>query len=449
MPSIQDVTIIIPVYAQKPEHLDMLDRCLTSLAGQSGETIVWSDGSWDTLAEQFHLLQDRYRWAKFVFAGHNGKSVSRNSAAAMATREFLYPFDADDELMPGAVQTLIDEWGGTPLYSDLIKVHNGGTVQPYVLPSFTCEGIQEKCIASVNVLHMKEQWDTIGGWNKDINFLEDWDYNFRLFWEFGAQKVPKPLVRYHIHPDQHTMRASARQKQEAMRWVKRQISEYVRRNAMAGCCGKRRTTNPGGKTMATTDTASRRPLTSTMATRPVPLSVEENLATLGDPGPGKVWAKYFGGRGMGPHDRRGSATRAKYQRVQYGGVYAIKSQDAVMQHDFETGRTGCEFVIIGEPVVQSAPPTPAPVSASAPVAQVEERPQIQRTPVKVDRTPLTSDMMETYIQSMESMTVKELKNLLDSVGFGPDEMQALLVAEKAGKARLGAVKLLEKYLTKV
>ena len=432
----QNVSIIIPVYAWKPEHVDMLDRCLKSVAGQSGETIVWSDGGAEELSTHFHAIQEKYRWVKFVFSGHNGKSVSRNSAVELATRELIYPVDADDELVPGAVQTLVEEWQGTPLYSDLIKVHNGGTAENYSLPHFSCELMQDKCISSVNVLHSKAQWDYVGGWNKEINLLEDWEYNARLFWHFGAKKISRPLVRYHLHPLQHTARADARHKNDALVWVKQAIQDYVRRNETMGCCGKRRTAT------ATSTPQTSQPLTTTQSVRTINLSLETDHNT-GDPDPGKVWAKYFGGRGMGPHNRRGSATRTVYKRVSYGGVYQVKEADAVSQEQFQAGYTGCEFVRMEEP---APPPAPEPVPAPAPAPKpVVERATVSRTPVKVERTPVNSAMLASYVQSMETMTVKELKEMLDSVDFGLDELNKLLEVERAGKDRLGAVKLLEKY----
>lgn len=450
MLSIENVSIIVPVYAWKIEQIEMLDRCLESLAGQSGESIIWSDGSADGLANEFRALEAKFRWATFVFAGHNGKSVSRNNAVEMATRELIYPFDADDVLMPGAVQTLLDEWEGIPLYSDLIKVHDGTVEEAYQLPDFSCEAIQQKCIASVNVLHTKAQWDFVGGWNPETNLLEDWEYNFRLFWEFGARKVHRPLVKYFIHPDQHTSRSTARYKQTALTWVKQRINEYARRNPMAGCCGKRRTTS---KTVTPqVNTAPRQPLAASRAVRTVDLSVEADLSTMGDPGPGRVWAKYFGGRGMGPHNRRGGSTRTTYQRVQYGGVYAVKEADAVHVDQFRSGRTGSEFVRMQNHVVtqpKPAAPPPPPPRPSQPPPEIVERPQIERTPVRVDRQPLTDEALASYVQSMESMTLKELKELLDSVEFGPDEINQLLQAERAGKDRIGAAKMLEKYLTNV
>lgn len=216
-----------------------------------------------------------------------------------------------------------------------------------------------------------------------------------------------------------------------------------------GCCGKRRTTS----VKPTSTTTPAQPLTSIQSVRSVDLSVTAAASDLGgDPGPGRVWAKYFGGRGMGPHNRRGRSTRTVYTRVTYGGVYAVKAADAVTADQFRAGNTGSEFVRME--VSRPQPPAPAPAPAApkpaapAPVqTQSSSRPEVRRSPVKVDRQPLDNEKMADYLQSMESMTLKELKSLLDNVEFGPDEINAFLAAEKAGKSRLGAIKLLEKQLS--
>jgi len=430
----QNVAIIIPVMALTPLQIQRLDRCLNSVKGQAGETIVWSDGSVDELEPYFTELRDKYRWAKFTFAGHNGKSVARNSAVRDSLREMIYPVDADDELMPRAVQTLCEHWDGTPLYSDLIKVHDGGAEEVYPLLNFSCDEMQKKCISSVNVLHSKQQWDAIGGWSTSFNLLEDWEYNARLFWMFGGRRVAIPLVKYHLHSEQHTKRASVHEKQTAAYQVKMAIRSYVKEHQEMGCCGKKRTSTSRSSTVA----APPAPLTARAVVTPAEMQVD--LSQLGTPNPGNVWAKYVDGRGMGKHDKRGLRSRRKYQRVQYGGVYQVKSEDAVTPQQFQAGMPHGGFVVLEQTSAPSAPPPPPP----APTATSAQKEAVRR-PVQVQRQPMEQEIGD-YIDTMASMTVSELKALLDKVEFGPDELTSMIAAEKANKDRIGAVKILEKYL---
>jgi len=445
MPRKEDVSLIIPIYATKPIHLDYLVECLRSVDGQAGETIVWSDGSNDDLAHQFRQIEQTFRWVDFVFAGRNGKCVSRNNAVTRATREFILPHDADDLLVRDAVPILIGQWEGTPLYPDVVRLHEGGIQERWSLPEFSCDEMQLKCLTPVNVLHTKEQWDTIGGWNRDFNLYEDWEYNFRLTWQFGGKHVPIPLVLYRQHPDQHTRVAGSRARTDAWYNVKMVIRDYIRRNKMAGCCGKRRTPTTTARTAATPSASAPQVLSATQVTRTVSTSLTIDLTSLGDPGPGKVWAKYLGGQGMGPHDRRGNNSRRKYKRVSYGGTYAVSSGDAVTRAQFESGY-GAGFVRLEQ---QEAQPPPQPHTPPPAPRQVEDSPVQERTPIHVERSPVESEAMGDYIESMASMTLRELNNLLTEIDFSAGDLQSLLEAERINKNRLGAVKLLEKALNRL
>ena len=435
-----NVAIIIPVLATKISDIQRLDRCLQSVQGQSGETLVWSDGSDDRLSPQFHALMDKYRWVKFTFAGHNGKSVSRNSAVRESLREMIYAVDADDELKPRAVQTLVEHWDGTPLYSDLIKVHDGGAEEVYHLLDFDCDAMQSKCISSVNVLHLKEQWDAIGGWNAEFNLLEDWEYNARLFWMFGGRRIAAPLVKYHLHDERSTATASAHERQTAIFQVKVAIRDYVKENQTMGCCGKKRTGTSGRSSAVPSPT----PLTVKNVVTPTELQVD--LSTMGEPSPGNVWARYIDGRGMGKHDKRGLRSRKKYQRVLYAGVYQVKTEDTVTPQQFQAGERHGGFVRL-ENVRSTPPPPPPPPPQVADTSSTAPKDTV-RTPVHVERVPMGKDLKD-YVDTMSSMTVSELKNLLDGVEFGPDELREMIDAEKGAKGRLGAVKLLEKYLARI
>jgi hypothetical protein len=144
---------------------------------------------------------------------------------------------------------------------------------------------------------------------------------------------------------------------------------------------------------------------------------------------------------MGKHDKRGLHSRKRYQRVQYGGIYQVKSEDAVTPQQFQAGQPHGGFVRLEQVVAHSVPSSPPP----APTATSEQREAV-RKPVQVQRQPMEQEIGD-YIDTMASMTVSELKALLDKVDFGPDELASMIAAEKANKDRIGAVKILEKYLS--
>lgn len=424
------------MYAQSQENLKWLNLCLKSCE-QAGadEIVVWDDGSELAIRD----ITSKYNVTVYHHE-HIGKSFARNSAVERCKSNLIYPTDADDELVPGAVKTLSDMWAGTPLYSDIYKLH-GGTEEYYVLLPFDCDTARAKSISSVNVLHSKEQWMALGGWNTKLNMFEDWEYNSRLFWTYGGRKVDRALVRYRQHGEQSTKVAGNLQKGSAAQSVKVYVEEYIERLGDMGCCGKRRTGNATIHRGHTEVKSMEQP-----STRTLDLSIESDMNTLGDPGPGNVWAKYFGGQGMGAHDKRGMTSRGKYMRVKYGDMRAVKAGDAVSEEEFKRGAPNCGFVAMKQMVFSKAPPTPIPTQAKVELAVVSA-PVLRRMPVEsVGKvSPEISHDASAYVDSLASMSVREIRDAI--TGMSPSDIDTLLNAERtSGKPRVSVVKMLEKAI---
>ena len=101
------ISIIIPIY----NAARYLNKCLDSVLRQSythWECTLVDDGSTD----ESGLICDEYanKDPRFtvIHKANQGVSVARNTGIQASTGEWLYFCDADDELMPNGLQTLID-----------------------------------------------------------------------------------------------------------------------------------------------------------------------------------------------------------------------------------------------------------------------------------------------------------------------------------------------------
>lgn len=447
------VAIIIPIYATSPATVDYLDTCLTSCEGQEAdEILVWDDGS----TESIDGIKKKHPNVKFFGGEHVGKSYARNSLVELCGTTHIYPVDADDEVMPGALTTLLDAYTGIPLYSDIIKRSEKGD-KIHVLMAFDCENAKTKCLSSVNVLHSVKQWKEVGGWDEILNLYEDWEYNSKLFLTYCGRKLSTPLIIYRQHNEQSVKRASKVEDFRAASIVKDLLKDYdlslkLRRDIM-GCCGKRRnsetTANSAGaqQVLAQMQKAGS-PVVGVVhdetKVQTLDMSTEADLVALGDSGPGKVWAKYVMGRGMGPHDKRGMSGRMKYTQVVYGGIYAVMSGDAITKSEFESGRPSCGFIAMENiGLKKDRPEPPVPTTVTSPVIA---RP-IERTPVTaIDREPVKDSDLEKVMETLSTMSVKEIRDWITSNDASSDNIVSMLDAEKRGSARIGAMKLLEKVL---
>lgn len=428
------ISIITPAYVTTQMDFDWLRQCLDYCAPQTDGMVVWDDGSTVSLEP---LIQS-FPEVTFLGGTHYGKSYSRNHAVQAAPYDLIYPVDADDWIDQDALGVLYGYWDGTPLYSNLIKVHEGDVRQPFDLLDFDCDAAMRHSIASVNILHTKEQWAAVGGWTEGVDLYEDWEYNQKLMWLFCARKIPQRLVYYRQHSRQSTQIATPEQDGQAKAWVAARVRQFINRrsNVPGGCCGSRRSGTSGAS--GPIRTVQPQAATVQRIAQSVDLSTTvSNLSEIGVPRPGWVKARYVGGRGMGRHNRRGMASRKSY-RVKYGDIAEVRKEDSVTRAQFEAGAKNCGFVTIEEtaprPQPAPAPPPPPPPVSEAPVAR-------QPTPIRqVDRQPIL-DIAD--VDDVGAMSIRELRNYMKTLGM--EELLVLLEQERArNKPRIGAIKMLEK-----
>jgi len=98
------VSVIIPLYNKEP----YVERALRSVLMQSIQTfeiIVVEGGSTDNSLEKVQRFDDPR--ITVVQQREKGVSAARNEGVQAARSEFLAFLDADDEWMPGFIETMI------------------------------------------------------------------------------------------------------------------------------------------------------------------------------------------------------------------------------------------------------------------------------------------------------------------------------------------------------
>src|SRR5713101_4173715 len=94
------VSVIIPSY----NHAQFLGQAIESVLAQSYsnfELIVVDDGSTDNTTE----VARRYSPVRYIYQENAGLSSARNSGLRQSRGEFLVFLDADDRLLPHALET--------------------------------------------------------------------------------------------------------------------------------------------------------------------------------------------------------------------------------------------------------------------------------------------------------------------------------------------------------
>lgn len=433
------MTIIIPIYARTIGDLEFLDRCVGSCVGQA-PVVVWNDGS----AVDLGKVARKYPSVTFGGAAHRGKSFARNHAADLAQTPLILPVDADDWLAPGTVARMRREWRGVPLYTWVFKWYNEHRVVEHHCQEFSCSIILWECISSINVLHSKEQWAMVGGWDERLNLFEDWLYNSKLMWLFCGQLIPKPLFYYRQHAGQST-KAYRSIEGRTRQFVRAELAKFAKENeGMARtCCGKRRRNETPDLAAARTRGApTRRSFTPTTPSTPPPNPDRYGArSALPAENSGRiVKARYIGNKGAGPHYYRDPDTRHAY-KVRYGVHVQADIVDTCSQEDHDKGNSR-KLLIRVESLPPIIPPEPPPLPPPPPEI-VEPQP----APPVSGPKPIPS-MEELLVHDLQPMptTVRELRELV-MAGQSRGQLVAWLDYERSEeKPRITAVKLLEKAL---
>lgn len=300
------ITFIVPVYCVTDEDIQWFDACLASTLRTGGAVSIWDDGSPHDkvrhICEQHNVV---YRGSK----DNHGPSYARNMAAKYVSTPLLMPLDCDDYVHIDILHIIYSnwlKWDNVPVIPDLIRVWTDGSTKIHKLVDWSPENqAQLLGLASVNVLHLVDQHNAIGGWDESLtaaDVYEDSEYNARLFSQYCATNVHIPLVYYRQHQGSRILNSDG----------STAASMLTKIRGYEMCCGR-------VKRRAQTSTTLSSRGTNNMATK--------QLITAESPSEqdGRLLAQYIGGAGRLTHTYNPSGKRG--YRVKQGDYLYVHPDD--------------------------------------------------------------------------------------------------------------------------
>lgn len=197
------ISVIMPVHDPAPEFLSRAIQSVASQLYSNWELCIADDASTDP--EVNRLLQT---WAErdprirtMRREENGGISRATNSAASLATGDFLLFLDHDDELSPdalGEVALYINDHPDTDfLYSDDDKINpDGKRFAPQFKPDWSPELLLSYMFCSHLVVVRKSHFDELGGMRAGFEGSQDYDFALRAT-ERAGHVGHIPLVLYH------------------------------------------------------------------------------------------------------------------------------------------------------------------------------------------------------------------------------------------------------------
>jgi hypothetical protein len=228
------VSIITPC---GPRHAEHVRTAAASVAWQSlasrCEIIIACDGGADVAPMDgvTILPSDGER---------RGPAHTRNRALAVARGAFILPLDADDYLLPHAVENLLREYGRGGhgyVYADAYTLERDGRTMLRPAPEYVQNHMRHHNIHVVTALIPTKLALQVGGYDEGVDAWEDWSFHLRLAMAgVCGHRLPQPIFTYRVYEGDRMTRFYGGP-QELMEAVLVRYRDTEGRIPMATCCG--------------------------------------------------------------------------------------------------------------------------------------------------------------------------------------------------------------------
>lgn len=199
-----NVSIVITCYNQAR----FLGEAIESVLGQSYrhfEIIVVDDGSQDDPSQVASLYPD----VRFIRQENQGVSAARNAGLRQSGGPYIVFLDADDRLLPSALETGVRSHQSNPsaglVYGQYRSIAFDGT--PSHTPSqlrvdedHYTEFLRRNYIGLPGMaMHRREVLESMGGWDRTADHAGDWELYLRIAKRYPIFCHNQPVVEYRQH----------------------------------------------------------------------------------------------------------------------------------------------------------------------------------------------------------------------------------------------------------
>jgi glycosyltransferase involved in cell wall biosynthesis len=198
------VSVVITCYNQA----QFLAEAIESVLGQGYprfEAVVIDDGSQDDPAQ----VAARYRDVRFIRQQNQGVSAARNAGLCEGRGAYVVFLDADDRLLPGALETGVRSHQANPsagfVYGQYRAIGYDGA--PSNTPPQTRVDAEHYTrllrgnyiVLPGMVMHRREVLEGAGGWDRSSDHAGDWELYLRIARRFPVYCHHQPVVEYRLH----------------------------------------------------------------------------------------------------------------------------------------------------------------------------------------------------------------------------------------------------------
>lgn len=211
------VSVVIPCF----NYGHYLAECIESVLEQTypaHEIIVVDDESTDDTREVVQRYAEKgvtYIWQK-----NKGLAGTRNTGIRESTGDYYMTLDADDKLVPGALEEHIKLIDDDKCCAQNALMEFGDRHVINIPPKNTSlEQVMQANTMYCNTLFPKKAWEEVGGYDESDTMrlgYEDWEFNIRVLAAgYHVRTSDFIALRYRVHEGQMTQ-ATAHPKRQVL-----------------------------------------------------------------------------------------------------------------------------------------------------------------------------------------------------------------------------------------
>ena len=198
------VTIVIVCYNQARYLREAIESALAQ-THPSVDILVVDDGSTDETAS----VAAAFLGVGYVCQANRGLAAARNTGLRIASGESVVFLDADDKLLPGAIEAGIECFGRHPecafVYGGYRNIFDDGSPAPTLPPQPVMSDhyarlLQGNFIGMHGaVLYRREILAAVGGFNEALRACEDYELYLRIARRHAIHGHPSVVAEYRQH----------------------------------------------------------------------------------------------------------------------------------------------------------------------------------------------------------------------------------------------------------
>jgi glycosyltransferase involved in cell wall biosynthesis len=199
-----EVSVVIVCYNQAVYLLDAIKSVLAQTY-RDFEVVLVDDGSTDNTAERARSVPE----ICYVYQNNQGLAAARNAGLALSRGRYVVFLDADDRLLPNALESGIASFREHPtsgfVYGNFRKLFNDETTLPaFPTTEFSQDHyrhfLQQNLISMhATVMYSREVLNAVGGFNKELRACEDYDIYLRIARGWEVNQHPAFVAEYRQH----------------------------------------------------------------------------------------------------------------------------------------------------------------------------------------------------------------------------------------------------------